>query len=50
MHDIHATTVDAAPAIIKGLRRRGYTPVTVSQLLGRPRLGVVLPPLKVSTA
>lgn len=32
MHDIHPTTVDAAPAIIAGLKRRGYHLVTVSQL------------------
>lgn len=41
MHDIHPTTVDAAPAVIRGLRKRGFTLVTVSQLLGNPRPGVV---------
>ena len=39
MHDIYPSTVDAVPAIIKGLRQRGFTLVTVSQLLGSPRPG-----------
>jgi peptidoglycan/xylan/chitin deacetylase (PgdA/CDA1 family) len=39
MHDIHPTTVAAAPAIIDGLRKRGYRLVTVSQLLGKPTPG-----------
>ena len=39
MHDIYASTVDAVPAIIKGLRHRGFTLVTVSQLLGPTRPG-----------
>lgn len=34
MHDIHRTSVDAVPAIIAGLRSRGFTLVTVSELLG----------------
>ncbi len=34
MHDIHASTVDAVPGIIDGLRARGYTLVTVPQLFG----------------
>ncbi|UOQ56758.1 polysaccharide deacetylase family protein [Leucobacter allii] len=34
MHDIHAGTVEAAPAIIDGLHDRGFTLVTVSQLHG----------------
>lgn len=34
MHDIHPTTVQAAPGIIHALRARGYTLVTVPQLLG----------------
>lgn len=33
LHDIHRTTVDAVPAIVDDLQRRGYTLVTVSQLL-----------------
>lgn len=41
MHDIHAPTVAAVPRIIDGLRERGYTLVTVSQLLGDARPGVV---------
>ncbi|MFZ9935727.1 MAG: polysaccharide deacetylase family protein [Luteolibacter sp.] len=32
-HDLHAPTVDAMPATIDGLLRRGYQFVTVSQLL-----------------
>lgn len=34
MHDIHAPTVDAVPRVVTGLRERGFTLVTVSQLLG----------------
>jgi peptidoglycan/xylan/chitin deacetylase (PgdA/CDA1 family) len=34
LHDIHETTVDAVPAILDDLARRGLTPVTVSELLG----------------
>jgi len=34
MHDIHDTTVDASRTIIRELDARGYTMVTVSQLLG----------------
>jgi len=36
MHDIHPTTVQAVPGIIKALKARGYTLVTVPQLLGHP--------------
>jgi peptidoglycan/xylan/chitin deacetylase (PgdA/CDA1 family) len=37
MHDIHPTTVNAVPKILSGLSRRGFTLVTVPQLLaGRP--------------
>lgn len=32
MHDIHGTTVDAVPEILKGLHAKGYHFVTVSQL------------------
>jgi len=32
MHDIHATTVAAVPAIIEGLRARGFSFCTVSQV------------------
>jgi len=35
MHDIHPTTVEAVPGIIDQLRSRGYTLVTVPQLLGK---------------
>ncbi|MDO5498873.1 MAG: polysaccharide deacetylase family protein, partial [Propionibacteriaceae bacterium] len=34
MHDLHGTTVDAAPAIVSGLKARGYTLVTVTELMG----------------
>lgn len=34
MHDIHPTTVDAIPTILKSLTDQGYHFVTVSQLLG----------------
>jgi peptidoglycan/xylan/chitin deacetylase (PgdA/CDA1 family) len=34
MHDIHASTIDAVPRIIEGLKARGFTLVTVPQLLG----------------
>lgn len=34
MHDVHASTVDAVPGVIAALRGRGFTFVTVSQLLG----------------
>ncbi|MGY1604327.1 polysaccharide deacetylase family protein [Geodermatophilus sp. SYSU D00815] len=33
LHDIHPTTVEAVPGIIDGLRARGYTLVTVPELL-----------------
>lgn len=33
-HDTHADTVQAAGAIIDGLRNRGFEPVTVSELFG----------------
>jgi peptidoglycan/xylan/chitin deacetylase (PgdA/CDA1 family) len=33
MHDIHPTTVNAVPAILRGLARRGFTLVTVPDLL-----------------
>ncbi|MFF0248647.1 polysaccharide deacetylase family protein [Streptosporangium sandarakinum] len=36
MHDIHRTTVDAAPRILKELTRRGFVFVTVSELYGKP--------------
>jgi peptidoglycan/xylan/chitin deacetylase (PgdA/CDA1 family) len=32
-HDLHAQTVDAMPAAVDGLLRRGFKFVTVSQLL-----------------
>ncbi|KAB2813006.1 polysaccharide deacetylase family protein [Pimelobacter simplex] len=39
MHDIHRTSVDAVPRVIKLLRRKGYHLVTVSELLGTPQAG-----------
>ncbi len=39
MHDIHESTVDAAPAIFKGLKKRGFTMVTVSELYPKLRPG-----------
>ncbi len=39
MHDIHRTTIAAQEDIIKGLKKRGYTLVTVSELLGKPKPG-----------
>ncbi|MFF2196093.1 polysaccharide deacetylase family protein [Streptomyces sp. NPDC058157] len=41
LHDIYPGTVPAVPAVIDGLRERGLTPVTVSQLFapGRPEPG-----------
>lgn len=34
MHDIHKTTADATPCVVEGLQERGFTLVTVSELLG----------------
>lgn len=39
-HDIHPSTVDAAPGIIDSLQSQGYTLVTVTNLLGDPEPGV----------
>lgn len=36
MHDVHKSTVDAAPAILRELNKRGYHMVTVPELLGEP--------------
>ncbi|MEM6727529.1 MAG: polysaccharide deacetylase family protein [Pseudomonadota bacterium] len=36
-HDIHTPTAQAMPAVLQGLRHRGLTSVTISQLLGWPR-------------
>ncbi len=41
MHDIHGTTIDASRTIIRELDARGYTMVTVSQLLGTTTPGEV---------
>ncbi|WP_433433577.1 polysaccharide deacetylase family protein [Nonomuraea sp. CA-141351] len=35
MHDIHRTTVDAVPAVLDILQKKGYTFVTVSELYGK---------------
>lgn len=39
MHDSHSWTVRAVPAIIKGLKAKGFTLVTLTQLVGKPRPG-----------
>ncbi|WP_133895483.1 polysaccharide deacetylase family protein [Streptomyces sp. KS 21] len=41
LHDVYPVTLPAVPGIIDGLRRRGLTPVTVSQLFAphRPEPG-----------
>lgn len=39
MHDIWPSTVDAVPAVVDGLRARGFTLVTVPQLLTAPVAG-----------
>ncbi len=38
MHDIYASTVNAAPAIVDGLQVAGYTLVTIDQLFGNRQL------------
>ena len=38
MHDIHASTVAAVPRILSQLKAKGYTFVTVSELLGKDHL------------
>ncbi len=46
LHDLHKGTVPAVPGILKALKQRGYTIVTVSQLLApaEPRAGMVYRP------
>ena len=46
LHDLHKGTVPAVPGILKALKERGYTIVTVSQLLApaTPRPGMVYRP------
>lgn len=39
LHDIHKTSVAAVPAIIDGLRAKGYTFVTVSQMIPNAKPG-----------
>lgn len=39
MHDIHVTTVDAAPCVIDGLRARGLEPVSLDTLIPNPEPG-----------
>lgn len=41
LHDIHKTSVAAVPDIIAGLQAKGYTFVTVTDLLGDPQPGVM---------
>nr|BFE82916.1 hypothetical protein GCM10020093_055170 [Planobispora longispora] len=35
LHDIHRSTVDAVPEVLKDLAAEGYTFVTLSELYGR---------------
>ncbi|MFI0712777.1 polysaccharide deacetylase family protein [Streptomyces inhibens] len=46
LHDIYKGTVPAVPGILKGLKKRGYTVVTVSQLLSpaKPEPGMAYRP------
>ncbi|GGN42282.1 polysaccharide deacetylase family protein [Streptomyces fuscichromogenes] len=46
LHDLHKGTVPAVPGILKALKQRGYTIVTVSQLLApaQPQPGMVYRP------
>ncbi|MFF4550699.1 polysaccharide deacetylase family protein [Streptomyces sp. NPDC001435] len=46
LHDLHKGTVPAVPGILKALKQRGYTIVTVSQLLApaKPQPGMVYRP------
>lgn len=39
MHDIHPETVDAVPRVIAALRKKGFTLVTVSDLVGPVKTG-----------
>ncbi|MBB4932567.1 peptidoglycan/xylan/chitin deacetylase (PgdA/CDA1 family) [Lipingzhangella halophila] len=39
MHDIHGTTIDAVPRMLEKLTNKGFTMVTVSQLLGETEPG-----------
>jgi peptidoglycan/xylan/chitin deacetylase (PgdA/CDA1 family) len=46
LHDLHKGTVPAVPGILKALKQRGYTIVTVSELLApaKPQPGMVYRP------
>lgn len=41
MHDIHATTVDAVPCVIDGLRARGLRPVSLDYMVKHPVAGQI---------
>jgi len=41
MHDIHETTVEAVAPVVTGLRRKGFTLVSLADLLGSPEPGSV---------
>ncbi len=41
LHDIHKTSVTAALKITKDLKKKGYTFVTVSDIIGKPKAGKV---------
>jgi len=40
MHDIHKSTIDAMPKILKDLSAEGYHFVTVTELIGHPKPGI----------
>lgn len=46
LHDLHKGTVPAVPGIVRALEERGYSIVTVSQLLApaKPQPGMVYRP------
>ena len=46
LHDIYKGTVPAVPGILEGLKKRGYTVVTVSELMApaKPEAGKIYKP------
>ncbi|MEU9795645.1 polysaccharide deacetylase family protein [Streptomyces sparsogenes] len=46
LHDIYKGTVPAVPGILEGLKKRGYTVVSVSELMapGKPEAGTIYKP------
>jgi peptidoglycan/xylan/chitin deacetylase (PgdA/CDA1 family) len=49
-HDLHSQTVDAMPATLDGLLRKGYRFVTVSQLLAMKGAAPSAPPAPAAAA